>query len=177
MTGVKRTELMFLQNNYLVPLLQELRQRETKGDRIFNSPSAASLKKNGPLVTTQDSFLNPYCGERLKEKMKEGTETSESDASDKEPLPCTSGRRTPSTNRMKFPVSTRLYVLHRSSRVQNVFSKRIIPLSFEVMAMSDNFLYFGGGGSMGLKKDYLSMHILFDKLWCLERKNLPIKCH
>lgn len=82
--------------------------------------------------------------------MKEGTETSESDASDEEPLPRTSGRRTPSTNRMKFPVSTRLYVLHRSSPVQNIFSKRIIPLSFEVMAMSDNF--FLGGGIYGTQK-------------------------
>lgn len=40
------------------------------------------------------------------------------------------------------------------------------------MAISDNFF---GGESMELKKDYLSLHILFDKLWCLERKNLPIK--
>lgn len=38
--------------------------------------------------------------------------------------------------------------------------------------MSDNF--FEGGESMGFKKGYLSLHILLDKLWCLERKISPL---
>lgn len=97
-----------------------LRQSETEGDRYSTVHLQPPWwRKTGQLVPTQESFLNPYLGERLKEKMKEGTETSESDASDEKPLPCTCDR-IPSTNRMKFPVSTRLYALHRSSRMSLV---------------------------------------------------------
>ncbi|XP_036065342.1 uncharacterized protein LOC118597788 [Onychomys torridus] len=52
------------------------------------------------LVATQYSFLNQYLRQRLKEKMKEGIEHSESDTSDEEPLPSTSGGRAHSVQKM-----------------------------------------------------------------------------
>ncbi|XP_052608711.1 uncharacterized protein LOC128119341 [Peromyscus californicus insignis] len=51
-------------------------------------------------VATQYSYLNQYLRERSKEMMREGIESSDSDTSDEEPLPNTSGGRTHSMQKM-----------------------------------------------------------------------------
>uniref|UniRef100_A0A8C2N289 Uncharacterized protein n=1 Tax=Cricetulus griseus TaxID=10029 RepID=A0A8C2N289_CRIGR len=68
----------------------------TSEEQIPIKPSSedSNEEKWAQLVATQYSFLNQYLRERLEERVKEGTENSESDASDEEPLPSTSGGRT-----------------------------------------------------------------------------------
>ncbi|XP_032769136.1 ankyrin repeat domain-containing protein 20B-like isoform X2 [Rattus rattus] len=85
-----KTSSRFLHQSKLVRRRVENRVRKLLGRHEVNVCSQGE-----PLpITSEGKTPIKYLKERLKERMKEGTENSESDASDEEPFPSTSAGRT-----------------------------------------------------------------------------------
>ncbi|CAO2612372.1 hypothetical protein LEMLEM_LOCUS15586 [Lemmus lemmus] len=100
---------------------RELLQNSSEGQKPMTPPSENSEERWAQLVATQYSFISRYLRERLKEKMREGTEPSETDTSDEEPVHSTSGGRTHSRkkqDRKDAQVHSRLPAVKRKEDIK-----------------------------------------------------------